>query len=65
MLKIPTNSPKKSQLVTTIVGVALAILGYYFPALIPAIAPLGKLLWAGGLFTAGAGAVQVVDRDDT
>lgn len=59
MIRIPTSSPKQTQLLTTLAGVAVAVLGYFFPALLPAIAPLGKLLWASGMFTAGAGAVQV------
>ena len=56
MFTIPKT---KAEVVTTLVGVAIAALGYYFPALIPAIAGFGKVLWASGLFTAGAGAVQV------
>jgi hypothetical protein len=59
MIKIPTASPKQAQLLTTLAGAALAVLGYFFPSLLPAIAPVGKLLWASGLFTAGAGAIQV------
>jgi hypothetical protein len=65
MIRIPTSSPKKTQLLTTLAGVAVAVLGYFFPALLPAIAPLGKLLWAGGMFTAGAGAVQVGNKAET
>lgn len=60
MITVPVSRPTKSQLITTIAGAGLAALGYFFPALIPALAPLGKLLWATGLFTAGAGSVQVV-----
>ena len=59
MIHISTIKPTKTQVLTTLGGVGLAVLGYFFPALVPVLAPLGKLLWAGGLFTAGAGAVQL------
>lgn len=58
MINIPTNKPTQAQVITTVAGVAVAVLGYFFPQLAPALAPLGKLLWAGGWGTAGAGLVQ-------
>jgi hypothetical protein len=62
MIRIPTKSPQRDQLLTTLAGAALAALGYFFPALTVTLAPLGKALWASGLFTAGAGAVQMVNK---
>lgn len=59
MINIPTNRPTQTQVITTVAGVALAVLGYFFPALVPTLAPLGKLLWAGGWAAAGAGVVQI------
>lgn len=62
MIRIPTIKPSQTQFITTAAGVGIAVLGYFFPALIPALAPLGKLLWAGGFFTGGVGAVQLVQK---
>lgn len=62
MINIPTAKPTQAQVITTVAGVALAVLGYFFPALIPTLAPLGKLLWTGGVFTAGTGAVQLTGK---
>jgi predicted acyltransferase len=60
MVTVPVVKPTRAQVVTTIVGVGVAVLGYFFPALVPVLAPLGKILWASGWATAGAGAVQIV-----
>lgn len=63
MVTIPTVKPTKAQLITTVAGAAVAVLGYFAPHIIPSlplVAQLGKLLWASGIFAAGAGAVQVV-----
>lgn len=62
MIRIPTIKPSQAQLLVTVAGAGIAVLGYFFPALIPALAPLGKLLWAGGFTTVGAGAVQIVQK---
>lgn len=60
MITVPVAKTSKAELYTTIAGVGIAVLGYFFPALVPVLAPLGKLLWAGGWTTAGAGLVQIV-----
>ena len=54
-----TLAKSKTEVLTVLAGAVVMTLGYFFPALLPALAPVGKLLWASGLFTAGAGAVQV------